>query len=163
MGDFRNGLWTFFEDLRQVTVGEEAASTPGNRLPMPAGNIPKAQTRKQKVSGGRRSLSGKAEISSASPVEREISGPVDLDANEGSSGRMEKGVNTGSLPRADHGSASNVTINTSDSNEDDDDGWDNWDTVTTRGSTPRGKNASFTADALESPLTDKSTPRTSTR
>lgn len=165
MGDFRHGLWTFFEDLRHVTVGEEAASTPdaGNRLLMPAVNTPKAQARKQNVSGGRRSLSGKAEISSASPVERENSGAVDIDVNDGGSGRMEKGVNAGSLPQADHESASNMTINTSDSNEDDDDVWDSWDTVTTKGSTPRGKNANFTADALASPLTDKSSPRTSTR
>ncbi|KAL8728638.1 MAG: hypothetical protein Q9166_005253 [cf. Caloplaca sp. 2 TL-2023] len=28
VGDLREGLWTFFEDLRQATVGEEASSTP---------------------------------------------------------------------------------------------------------------------------------------
>ena len=31
VGDFRQGLWTFFEDLRQVTVGDEAVRSSGSR------------------------------------------------------------------------------------------------------------------------------------
>lgn len=40
VGDFRQGFWTFFEDLRQVTVGEEASSVPDDRGPSTtSGNI----------------------------------------------------------------------------------------------------------------------------
>jgi len=50
VGDFRQGLWTFFEDLKQVTVGDEAASAsdPRNQPSVPAGSASKTQAKRDK-------------------------------------------------------------------------------------------------------------------
>lgn len=50
VGDFRQGLWTFFEDLKQVTVGDEAASASDPRYQhcLPAGSLPKTQARRER-------------------------------------------------------------------------------------------------------------------
>ena len=48
--DFRQGLWTFFEDFKQLTVGDEGISTAGlrdHRLIAPA-TIPRRQNMKEK-------------------------------------------------------------------------------------------------------------------
>lgn len=52
VGDFRQGLWTFFEDLKQVTVGDEAASVSDPRCQhtLPAEGLPKTQTRRKRGS-----------------------------------------------------------------------------------------------------------------
>ena len=65
VGDFRQGLWTFFEDLKQVTVGDEAASAPDSRHQhsMPAENLPKAQIRKKRVSNVKKSPVSETTIS----------------------------------------------------------------------------------------------------
>ena len=49
VGDFRQGLWTFFEDLKQVTVGDEAAgvSDPRCQHTFSAENLPKTQARRK--------------------------------------------------------------------------------------------------------------------
>jgi len=160
MGDFRHGLWTFFEDLRQVTVGDEAASTLDlrNQHPMLAGNMPKT---KEKKLGAKRSPAGKAGILSADLARGQLRDFVDSNRKNHVSAQVNRGADVGPpSTRVDHTHISNAKSNSSDS---DDDGWDNWDTVITKSSTPRSKNAYSAADLLSSPLTDNSSPGTSTR
>ena len=50
VGDFRQGLWTFFEDLKQVTVGDEAANASDLRhqRTLPVESLPKAQIKRER-------------------------------------------------------------------------------------------------------------------
>ena len=50
VGDFRQGLWTFFEDLKQVTVGDEAAnaSDPRYQRSLPIESLPKTQIKRER-------------------------------------------------------------------------------------------------------------------
>ena len=63
VGDFRQGLWTFFEDLKQVTVGDEAASVsePRCQHTLLAGNPPKTQAKKKGASIIKESPIGRGE------------------------------------------------------------------------------------------------------
>ena len=47
VGDFRQGLWTYFEDFKQLTVRDEGTSTAGPRgsLAVAPGNMPRRQKR----------------------------------------------------------------------------------------------------------------------
>ena len=50
VGDFRQGLWTFFEDFKQLTVGDEGNGTTGLRrsFTQKSGNMPRRQNTKEK-------------------------------------------------------------------------------------------------------------------
>ena len=52
VGDFRQGLWTFFEDLRQVTVGDEAAGASNQRYQRcsPTESIAHTRAKRDRVS-----------------------------------------------------------------------------------------------------------------
>ena len=52
VGDFRQGLWTFFEDFKQLTVGDEGAFTTGLRdsPTLRTGKMAKRQSTKEKRS-----------------------------------------------------------------------------------------------------------------
>jgi len=164
VGDFRHGLWTFFEDLRQVTVGDEAVSTSDlrNQQSMLAGNMLKTQAKRERVLGVKSVPDGKAQMWPPHLATNQPTNSVDTKERHPISAGTEISADVGplSLPAA-HTQRSNANSNSSDS--DDDDGWDNWDTVTTTTLSTRGKKATSAADLLSSPLTNKSSPRTSTR
>ena len=149
VGDLRHGLWTFFEDLKQVTVGDEAASTSDPRVQssLPPGSLPKRQAIRERATSTKEAPARKVDSSSdghSLGVTQNPSQPT-----------RATSMSTG----ANH--PTTTTTNSSDS--DDDDGWDNWDTPTAKKSTPRRKDALYIADPMVSPLTDKSSPRTSVR
>lgn len=147
VGDFRQGLWTFFEDLRQVTVGDEAASTsdPRSQRAIAAANMSQKRISRERAVTTRGISARKAEGSGIPQMaglkhQRETDKPIQ---------------NPPALIESSH--AGNATTTSSDS---DDDGWDNWDTPKTKSSTPREK---YTASPMASPLTDMSSARTSLR
>ena len=163
VGDFRQGLWTFFDDLRQVTVGDEAASSPDPRVQssLHSGNPAKRHGPRERGSNAKecaitsvKSLRDLDDIAPerstgdpASKMVKEIAGP-------------EIPVATDLTSTTEYDLQGNTNNNSSDS---DDDGWDNWDTSTNKDSTPRRKNALCVEDSIASPLTAKSSPRTSMR
>ncbi|KAL2037720.1 hypothetical protein N7G274_009445 [Stereocaulon virgatum] len=147
VGDLRHGLWTFFEDLKQVTVGDEAASTsdPRAQSSLPSGSLPKRQAIRQRPTSTKEGPARK--VNSLSDVHS-------LTVTQNPSQPTRKtSISTSADP------PTTTTTNSSDS--DDDDGWDNWDTPNVKESTPQRKDALYIADPIVSPLTDKSSPRTS--
>lgn len=159
VGDFKHGLWTFFEDLRQVTVGDEAASTSDlrNQHSMLSGNMLKKKAKTERVLGLRRFPAGKVRISSLKTAQNQPRRSVHTTETHQISAEtgMIADVGPPSLLAA-HIHTSNA--NNHSSNSDDDDGWDDWDTVTTKSSNTRSKKGTSAANILSSPVTDKSSP-----
>ena len=153
VGDLREGLRAFLEDLRQATVGEETDTS--------AGNSTRKQTSHQKAEFG---LTGQLRNDSSAPAYFPARGSS-LRAK--SSGKAAPATGTTvtsniepilSTPKPKH--QRHLTIDTTPA---DNDGWENWDSSPREPSPPQSSAGSLRSDALASPTTDRSTPRTSTR
>ena len=158
VGDFRQGLWTFLEDLRQVTVGDEAANAPATRTQHHAlpGNTRQRLIMKEKGALVRDNASRKADDPGGTP----LSGKQTRTSNSKSGQKPQAISDRSSLIAVKTDQGKSVTINSSDSDEDS---WDNWDTPKTKTASPRRSDTASTADTLMSPLTDVSSARTSMR
>lgn len=126
IGDFRQGLWTFLEDFKQLTVGDEGIGSAGLRtLPARnAGNIPRRQIMKERRTTLKDNLARKA---GALDVMRE---PWEGPQTEAPSPKQRFGsaldrflVGPTSIPVGFISDGGN-DANSSDS---DANGWDNWD------------------------------------
>lgn len=163
VGDFRQGLWTFFDDLRQVTVGDEAASSADRRVQssLHSGNPPKRHGLRERESNAKdcaiTSVETLRALDDVAPDGR-IGDPASKVGSEIAGPEVPAATKLTSTPEYD------LQRNTNNSSSDsDDDGWENWDTSTTKDSTPRRKDALYVVDSIASPLTAKSSPRTSMR
>lgn len=161
VGDFRNGLWTFLEDLKQVTVGDEAAANDLRTRPtIPAGSTTKAQVRGRGTDPRKATVRKRESLDAQSRAKlQDVTIPISPHAANVSASK-----GTGSLAGLSASPAQNheANVNTS-SSDSDDDGWDDWDTMTTKGSTPRAKQINSASDHILSPMSEKSSPRTSLR
>lgn len=146
IGDIRQGLWTFLEDFKQLTVGDEGIGSAGLRT-LPArnvGNIPRRQNMKRKRTTPKDNIARKA---GALDVMRE---PWERPQTEASSPKQRFGS---ALDRSMIGPTSTpVEFNSdggNDANSSDSDanGWDNWDTP--KGPSPRRKDLVDGADPTE--------------
>ena len=162
VGDFRQGLSTFWEDLKQVTVGDEAAAAGAdlrNQSTVLPAIISKRPT-KEKTNGIRENENSRT----TTIFEMEV--PVEQQQTEvsGSNRRMggpRLGVLVGSAPTTNNSRHSNgCALDCSDS---DDEGWDNWDTPITKPEISRQTYHSHESGLLASPFSDKSSPGTSLR
>lgn len=164
VGDFRQGLWTFFEDLRQVTVGDEAASVPSPRKQpsMVVGNLPKTQAKTERLLRVRISPAEKEDGTWQGSQHQQRKDLVLSRQRNDVSAQKDRGGNAGP-PSAPADKSGISDMNSISSDSDDEDEWDNWDTMTTKGLTPRSNEATSATDLLSSPVTNKSSPRTSTR
>ena len=163
VGDFRQGLWTFFDDLRQVTVGDEAASSPDTRIQssLHSGNPAKRHNLKERGSNTREcAVTSTESMKCLDDVTPEPSHrtPASRIGSEATGAEVPAATNLASSAVYD------LQRNTNNSSSDsDDDGWENWDTSTTKDSTPRRKDALHVVDSIASPPTAKSSPSTSMR
>ena len=163
VGDFRQGLWTFFDDLRQVTVGDEAASSPDTRMQssLHSGNPAKRHNFKERGSNAKEcavtSTESKTRLDDVAP-ESGVESPASRIGSEAAEPEVPTATNLTSS--AVYDLQRNANHSPSDS---DDDGWENWDTSTTKDSTPRRKDALYVVDSIASPPTAKSSPSTSMR
>lgn len=160
VGDFRQGLWTFFEDFKQLTVGDEGISNAGLRNPTVTvpGNTPRPPSLKEKRTVLKESPVMKAGTlnvvqETSEKYQIEVSGPKER-ARIFLDGPTEAFRPTSTT--TDLSFEGGIHANSSDS---DDDGWNNWDTP--KGSTSRKEEFFDGADPVASPLTDRSSPRTS--
>ena len=158
VGDLREGLWTFFEDLRQATVGEEATGDPdlAEKATLKVGNNARSQggrraenkyTPKSLSSGGPGSgctsserprdstPSPKQPIRLAARIER-----IDAQPNDGASGVIKQAVGS-----------------------DDEDPWDTWDSPVAKRPASCVHAESVTSDSVASPSTRRESPRSSLR
>lgn len=169
VGDFKEGLWTFIDDLRPATVGDEAVHgavhSTDDRKSLSSTNWKTArkstaQTRlhlTNKASPKRRNKT--ADVPPADLKDMRHGGnPSLIELNRGH--RERNGVQ--SMPTATYDS------NSRDGNKDnatiDDDGWDKWDSPTARSVSPyRWSNGTCASGQMESSSAIGSSPRTSVR
>ncbi|OJD23506.1 hypothetical protein ACJ73_05139 [Blastomyces percursus] len=176
--DFREGLWTFIEDIRQATVGEEGisgteprstahAAQSGQRGPSKRddGSVASTRTGRSTTPGGRvtdaNSTSGNDSTSKAqeisfwsefgidTPDQRAKKSPQDAEnPNSRSRGKQQ------SQQEQDPEDSSLL---------DADENWDMWDTTSQpkASHTPSSSSSTFHSKRDHSPSTDASSPRTS--
>lgn len=151
VGDLREGLWTFFEDLRQATVGEEAIGNADHRS--------KAQPSGRCIV---REMAGREEAVVYSPRRQgriESKQPcVTLDVKLAPLLSREQGMGSGSshLPK-------DAVPRNSPRQQYEDEDWDAWDTPMAKSSTSHNQLGSVTSDSFASSSTDQSSLRSSMR
>ncbi|MCJ1314328.1 hypothetical protein MMC25_008009 [Agyrium rufum] len=163
VGDLREGLWTFFEDIRQATVGEEAT-----RSQQIAQSIEKKPSRQRLALGNTSSSimkrgSGKDHGSSPARSARAVSGtrkpnPLSIcrDGNSMIATDTSKGSVSSKILQELAPEPPVDLLN-------DDDGWGNWESpAPSKKSSPSWKTTSYHHHTnSDSPSANESTPRTS--
>lgn len=163
VGDFRDGLWTFLEDLRQATVGEEATSNSDSKVTTTArsfhvkkdqhdnptvfspGDLPSASdTQKSHGSG----------LGTASEKGQFLNDPVSPDSQSYTASVLS----TSRKPAPLQLKQSNVNAF-----ESDDDGWDNWDSPKPPKKDASAHRSTSTSVSSDRESSEKSSPRTSVR
>lgn len=162
VGDFREGLWTFLEDLRQATVGEEATSHSDLRATTTARSvhITKDQPNSPTVfspgdphSASDTQKSNGSGLGTACEKGQIPNDPVSPDAQSFTPSVSSAGRKPAPLQLKQ----SNVNAF-----ESDDDGWDNWDSPKPpKDASTRRSTSTNTSSDRES--TEKSSPCTSVR
>ncbi|OOG00098.1 hypothetical protein ASPCADRAFT_203992 [Aspergillus carbonarius ITEM 5010] len=155
--DLREGLWTFLEDIRQATVGEEGINATESRAVPPVRKRDSSSTSRSRdrlsVQGGRASRAG-AKLSGKD------SKSADIDASFWS----EFGIDTpGQKSRSARGASNTPSgrIEQDDSHLPDvEDNWD-WDSPK-KTHTPSSSRSTLESKQDQSPMTQSSSPRTST-
>lgn len=180
--DLREGLWTFLEDIRQATVGEEAISATRTRTLQPpaSGTTPRSRSgqraersvtpvRRQSQQNGElgrtnssSSLSQQKESAAKKNGNKNFSSPADKEVSFWS----EFGVDTPGQKLETNQSAANIRDGQKESetrlNAEEDD-WSNWDTPQPlrKSHTPSSSQSTLTSKHDQSPSTQLSSPRTS--
>ena len=176
VGDFREGLWTFFEDLRQATVGEEATGTLDLRASSSARNTLVASNHDS--SHHRRD--GIADSASSIEAANIASGRISSEARKWNinvvGGAPEEETIPGDAVSPGGGKSNDFRPSTESKpgpprqqqqpnenpSDSDDDGWENWDYPK-----PAKHFVSRWSTSTNSPsdpaVTEKSSPRTSIR
>ena len=165
VGDLRGGLWTFFEDLRQATVGEEAIGatmkarpTKCSRSRDPTKQASRAPCESKSLPGQGRLTHGNQVTTPRVKINGDTKGSAELKSSVDD--HFEQGIKDESqclIPRSDtppqHGEGP------------DDGGWDNWDSPKSRTQSPHHcfDSSSCTPCTENSPSTGRSSLRTSIR
>ncbi|KAF2113810.1 hypothetical protein BDV96DRAFT_578375 [Lophiotrema nucula] len=154
--DFKDGLLTFIEDIRQATVGDEAAiGAEGSGQPSARGPSSKNN---RKVSDGRPSLSRAASSRRSNPAKGDDIAD-DFWKSHGLSEPKE-----GTTSKKTHATKLRTPQKHSQKDDDFEDNWDSWDTPNDKYSEKTAP-ASNSSDESEepSPVSGRSSARTSTR
>ncbi|EED17805.1 conserved hypothetical protein [Talaromyces stipitatus ATCC 10500] len=188
--DLREGLWTFLEDIRQATVGEEGISATRNRtLQPPASTTPRSrsgQRSERSVTPVRRREQNGASVgrtSSSSSLFKDAAASKKNGNNNSSSPHIissagtevsfwsEFGVDTpGQTLKPNQTTVANNTrkgqTGSGNSNQlevEEEDDWDNWDTPqpVRKSHTPSSSRSTVISRNEQSPSTQLSSPRTS--
>ncbi|PMD21562.1 hypothetical protein NA56DRAFT_703206 [Hyaloscypha hepaticicola] len=138
--EIKAGVWTFLEDLRQATVGEEAANGPGNRTRLDAPQNPTSRR-------------GSSDKNRRGQSPREASPPRTWDSLTGNSPLLEAAGSLWSDQDQSH-SSSRTPLPVKKSRplslaapiNDLDDDWSNWDSPTPK--SPRWSNSTTLSDPL---------------
>ena len=177
--DLKEGLWTFLEDIRQVTVGEEGISGTQSRSIQPASATSRSRARADRSVAPSKSgeqltpeRASDGERSTFSPDGREASNtkpgkdmtPKDIEVSFWS----EFGVDTPGQKSKTTKTTKSTPKRRKESDDTNllevDDSWDMWDTPQpTKMHTPSSSRSTIESKHDQSPSTQASTPRTSTR
>ncbi|KAI9665596.1 MAG: hypothetical protein M1829_005676 [Trizodia sp. TS-e1964] len=158
--DFKEGIWTFIEDLRQATVGDEAingtVSRSSSNLSTPKGARKKGSKNSLKGSGkspNRRSPGGA--LGSLIPNGKVDTRPETLDSNAAfwkENGAEEKTIKEKS-PQEPARQTEEYGYG--------DESWGIWDSPVSKGASPRWSTSTFVSEGGGSPPTSEGSPRTS--
>ncbi|KAL8827542.1 MAG: hypothetical protein Q9191_003120 [Dirinaria sp. TL-2023a] len=160
VGDFREGFWTFFEDLRQATAGEEIDTSNGHVTRKPISNVKaetsaKDTTPQQENKSPNRSFPARASSlhGKSTALKKSVSN-ADGKSQEASA---KEGNLEGSSPKLK--AQRDIPIQTTSTVSD---GWDSWDSPPRTASPHQSSNMSNSiSDSMTSSATDRSSPRTS--
>lgn len=175
--DLREGFWTFLEDIRQATVGEEGISATESRTVQPARRTERSVTprsRERPVAGS--TAVARSNSSASSTRERGSSaaaksGKDTTPADISMSFWSEFGVDIPGQTSTTSSKPAKGTPNEQKEQEDSslldvDDNWDVWDTPQpsdNKTHTPSSSRSTIESKRDQSPATQMSSPRTSTR
>ena len=160
VGDFRQGLWTFFEDFKQLTVGDEGIGTTGHSSTLSSANMLRRPNTKAKRTVHKECLARKS--GALDPVREPWRKPqVKACSHDQRVGRaLERSVKAVG-PTSTPEEVNSARRNDTDSSDSDANGWNNWDTPKKPSS--QRKDLIDGADATTYPLVDRSSPRTGMR
>jgi hypothetical protein len=191
--DLREGLWTFLEDIRQATVGEEGINgtqtrnMSPNSLAPPNGrkrdSVVKSRSRERLLADGKLSRSSSSSSSRGrGPAVETKTGKDTKPAEISTSFWDEFGIDTPAQksPNALRGPSGQVTAPNEatqaeqpdrrsstpvDAQNDELDNWDSWDTPSSgkKMHTPSSSRSTVESKQDQSPVTQGSSPRTSAR
>jgi hypothetical protein len=169
--DIRDGLWTFFEDIRQATIGEEATMSPSNTKSAPK---PLKRSNTTGTATSRNARTGGSSTTNAARKSARHDTLIDI----GGSFWREHGVETPAskrIAKPTKQTALKKDASPLPSSTDLDEPWDTWDTPiktppahhesSSDTSDEPDSHADSASDDTGTPLTDdrsRPTPRTST-
>ncbi|GIJ85221.1 hypothetical protein Asppvi_004077 [Aspergillus pseudoviridinutans] len=167
--DLREGLWTFLEDIRQATVGEEGINATQSRGVPPARKRDSSSASRSRdrlsVHGGKSSRSPSSSRGKAAGTQ--LTGKDTKSADIDVSFWSEFGIDTAGQKSTKARGASNTPRGateqeTSNNNLDVEENWDDWDTPQPKKThTPSSSRSTLESKHDQSPMTQNSSPRTS--
>ncbi|KAL9586496.1 MAG: hypothetical protein Q9212_000856 [Teloschistes hypoglaucus] len=158
VGGLREGLWTFFEDIRQATVGDEASSSPDqNSRPSSASYNARPQAH-QRLERNANPLSQTKTLGQAHGRNMPGTTPVTQTPSKQQKSRMYAQTN---IERVQANKFSHQVFN-EPTNSIDEDPWDTWDSPSTIKLGSERKE-SVTSESVGSPSlsTERNSPRSS--
>ncbi|KAL4861291.1 hypothetical protein BDV12DRAFT_180505 [Aspergillus spectabilis] len=162
--DLKEGLWTFLEDIRQATVGDEGINATESRT-MHSNSTSRSRDRLSVQAGNKPSRSPSGRRSPGTKGTGNGSKSADIDASFwsefGIDSPGQKSPNAHRTPTTPSGPNS---LKPGDPNTlDVDETWDDWDTPQPKKShTPSSSRSTIESRQDQSPTTQTSSPRTST-
>ncbi|OAX78673.1 hypothetical protein ACJ72_07017 [Emergomyces africanus] len=171
--DFREGLWTFIEDIRQATVGEEGISGTESRSAQGVqsgqrtvskredGSVASTRTGRLTASRGGEADAGSTSGNDSTSKTQEISFWSEFGIDTPNNQRTKKIPQDAESPSS--GKQQQVQDPEDSSLLDVDDNWDMWDNPSQPKAThtPSSSSSTFHSKRDHSPSTDASSPRTS--
>jgi hypothetical protein len=132
--DFKEGLWTFIEDLRQATVGDEGVNGTGTRITAtgPA-NVARRQTSKSSLKNQGKSSGRRSKLEDVPSTD----GAALIDI--GGAFWKEHGIEP--TPKK----SAQTKLGPNEAREVDE-SWENWDSPAPRTSSPRWSSSTFVSD-----------------
>lgn len=139
--DFKHGLWTFVEDLRQATVGDEAISGTTNRTTEMSG-------RSNRIDGGQDTVRATNLNRGRIPIPAELDSPLNSPTRSSTNGSNDRFQHrrTASRPEPRVRKHYSWTPLTFESLDDDD--WSSWDTPNVKTSRWSGSTANGEVPAI---------------
>ena len=162
VGDFRHGLWTFFEDFKQLTVGDEGIGTTRLRHSpnLSSESMLRRPNTKAEMTIPKECLAWKS--GALDPVREPWRKPSvkACGHNQRVSRALERSIEAvGPTPNREE--VKSASRNDADSSDSDANGWNNWDTPKKPSS--QRKDLVDGADPTTCPLVDRSSLRIGTR
>ncbi|CRG87475.1 Eukaryotic translation initiation factor 3 subunit A [Talaromyces islandicus] len=173
--DFREGLWTFLEDIRQATVGEEAINRNDPRaLHAPSGGPRRASSgqrsdRSATPSRNRDQTEALGRTDSSLSLSKEaakksgkITSPADVEASFWSEFGVDTPGQKSKTKEVDAKTPAGTKGPASSKQPDEADDWDSWDSPQHgKSHTPSSSRSTIDSKKDQSPSTQLSSPRTS--